>query len=787
MKEKTNTIVVVDDDVANLNMAGHILSGIGMHVLAFTSGQAFLDNAAEDKLPDLVLMDIAMPDMDGFETLKRLRALEKEKFLPETPVIFLTAYDDIATESKGFELGGADFIRKPFEPEIFTRRVENALRKHEEILRMTEEVVTDNLTGLLNKKAISREVEIRCGTDSGSLMIIDLDSFKLVNDLYGHVAGDEILKGFAKLLREHISSDSAIGRIGGDEFLVFSPVKDDEGFRALTDNLNTGIEELAREKLGKEMDIPIGASIGAALVPDDTADFSMAFRLADKALYAVKQNGKHDYCIWEDGIGLDDTAQEMSLAHFSTILEERNMRNLALSLNKETFIPIYRFVMRYIRRYGKSASNVLFTLTPKDFSSTEDLSDYYEKFGECAQSILRKSDVVTRPRFNQFLVMLTDIRKGSTDIVIEKIMDAWKKTHIDVFNVTYEDEFLDYTDNAVMLHKDTWVMVVDDDTMTIQMIGKSLSAGNIRVTAFTSGQAVLDNIGEDLPDLILLDVNMPGLDGFETLKRLRTKSERVASIPVVFLTGDDDEEAEKRALRLGAMDFIRKPIVPEVLSLRVSHCIELIRLHRDLENEVSRKVVENEQLFFHVVQSLAAAIDAKDKYTNGHSERVATYTREIARQFGYDDKQLNDIYIMAMLHDVGKIGVPTAIINKPGRLTDEEFDKIKQHPVIGAQILENIKEMPSLATGARWHHERFGGGGYPDGIAGEEIPEEARIIAVADAYDAMTSKRSYRDALPQDVVRSEIEKGRGTQFDPRFADIMLEMIDADKNYNMRER
>jgi HD-GYP domain-containing protein (c-di-GMP phosphodiesterase class II) len=127
------------------------------------------------------------------------------------------------------------------------------------------------------------------------------------------------------------------------------------------------------------------------------------------------------------------------------------------------------------------------------------------------------------------------------------------------------------------------------------------------------------------------------------------------------------------------------------------------------------------------------------------------------------------------------------VINKPSKLTDEEFELIKKHPVIGNSILGSIKERPKLATGARWHHERYGGGGYPDGIAGEQIPEEARIIAVADAYDAMTSRRSYRDMMPQDKVRSEIEKGMNTQFDPRFARIMLQMIDEDTDYSMREK
>jgi putative two-component system response regulator len=192
---------------------------------------------------------------------------------------------------------------------------------------------------------------------------------------------------------------------------------------------------------------------------------------------------------------------------------------------------------------------------------------------------------------------------------------------------------------------------------------------------------------------------------------------------------------------------------------------------------VEEKTRENENLFLHVVESLADAIDAKDNYTKGHSGRVATYSKEIAKRYGYDEKQQEMIFMMGLLHDVGKIGVPDEVINKPGRLTDQEFALIKKHPDIGGKILGNIKEMPELAAGAKWHHERYDGRGYPEGLSGEAIPEEARIIAVADAYDAMTSNRSYRGALPQDIVREEIGKGKGSQFDPIFADILLDMID----------
>ena len=183
------------------------------------------------------------------------------------------------------------------------------------------------------------------------------------------------------------------------------------------------------------------------------------------------------------------------------------------------------------------------------------------------------------------------------------------------------------------------------------------------------------------------------------------------------------------------------------------------------------------------------------EYINNHpdlykkfysSGRVAQYAKEIAQRYGYDEKRQEKIFMMGLLHDVGKIGVPDWVINKPGRLTDEEFGMIKKHPSIGDKILSNIKEMPELASGAKCHHERFDGRGYPEGLAGDNIPEEARIIAVADAYDAMTSKRSYRNVLSQEIVRGEIEKGKGSQFDPKFADIMLGMIDEDKEYKMRD-
>lgn len=333
-----------------------------------------------------------------------------------------------------------------------------------------------------------------------------------------------------------------------------------------------------------------------------------------------------------------------------------------------------------------------------------------------------------------------------------------------------------------------WVVVVDDQKDIRDLVASFLENKGMKVTRLTSGKELLDYVEGlvPLPDLILLDVIMPQMNGLETLKRLRKNADNSSEIPVIFLTGDDEFQTELEGLHLGAVDFIHKPVNPEILALRVSRMIEFERLKKDLGKEVEKKTRENNSLTLHVVQTLAEAIDAKDTYTNGHSGRVAAYAKEISRRYGYDQRQQDEIYMMGLLHDVGKIGVHDEIINKNSRLTDEEFAEIKRHPVVGDKILKNIKEMPQLAYGARWHHERVDGRGYPDGLKGDEIPEQARIIAVADAYDAMTSNRSYRDLMPQEKVRSEIEKGKGAQFDEKFADIMISMIDEDTEYTMHE-
>lgn len=219
----------------------------------------------------------------------------------------------------------------------------------------------------------------------------------------------------------------------------------------------------------------------------------------------------------------------------------------------------------------------------------------------------------------------------------------------------------------------------------------------------------------------------------------------------------------------------------------------LMELHNSLRQQVQERTKElqkeknnSEKLLIELTQALATTIDAKDTYTSGHSRRVAQYSKMLAAALGKNEKEQQDIYLIALLHDIGKIGIPDWIINKRDSLTEEEYAEVKKHPEIGYEILKNITILPNLGTGVRWHHERMDGKGYPDGLDGEKIPEYARIISVADAYDAMTSNRSYRKSLPQKTVRQEIVKGSGTQFAPEIAIKMIQIIDADTDYKLRE-
>ncbi len=321
------------------------------------------------------------------------------------------------------------------------------------------------------------------------------------------------------------------------------------------------------------------------------------------------------------------------------------------------------------------------------------------------------------------------------------------------------------------------ILVVDDNKTNLAVAKNELSK-NYQVTPVISGHQALQFLEKRETDLILLDINMPEMDGRETMKRIREKKEW-ANIPIIFLTADSSPETEAQCLSDGADDFIAKPFVPQVMQSRVSRILELSELRNNLEAKLAEKTKQVEQITLNAIMAIANTIEAKDRYTRGHSNRVARYCVEIAKRIGMKEQEIKALNFMALLHDIGKIGVPDEILNKPMPLDDDDFAIVKMHPAIGSEILIDLTSMPNMHIGALCHHERYDGKGYPAGLKGDEIPVEARMIAIADAYDAMSSNRAYREALPREQVLEELMNGRGTQFDPEILDVFLDMLKED--------
>jgi putative two-component system response regulator len=335
------------------------------------------------------------------------------------------------------------------------------------------------------------------------------------------------------------------------------------------------------------------------------------------------------------------------------------------------------------------------------------------------------------------------------------------------------------------------VLTIDDDPIILNAILETLKQDYV-VRPFTSGEAALKFLSKNMADLILLDYNMPKMSGFDVLRALQSDS-RLRDIPVIFLTGSVADDGEICALEMGAMDYLLKPFKSQVLLTRVRLQIELYRHRHRLEILVAEKTKQLEQTNFKLEQRekitlelLANASDLRDHDTGTHIIRTTEYVRIIVTDLiscpkeGYylTGSQGEDIIDAAKLHDLGKIAMPDAVLLKPGRLTEEEFAIIKTHPIHGAEMLRSaVKELDDtlLRTAldiAYCHHEKWDGSGYPNGLREMEIPLSARVVAVADVFDALTSERPYKKAFPIREALDILYDTTGKHFDPYLIDIV---------------
>jgi putative two-component system response regulator len=331
------------------------------------------------------------------------------------------------------------------------------------------------------------------------------------------------------------------------------------------------------------------------------------------------------------------------------------------------------------------------------------------------------------------------------------------------------------------------ILIVDDSPENLQLLAAVMKRGGLVPRPVTSGRLAIEAAAADPPDLVLLDINMPEMSGVEVC-RLFKQDERLRSIPVIFISGLQGVDEKVEAFRVGGIDYITKPFQEDEVLARIKTHLHLRRLQVELvshnlllEQRIAEqvKVVTASQLA--TIFALAKLAEARDDDTGRHIERVQTFAKLLAVQMRemrlhaaeLDDAFIDTLYQTAPLHDIGKVGTPDAILLKPGKLSVEEFGEMKKHSAFGANTLATVlarhPDNKFLRMGvevARSHHEKWGGGGYPDGLQGAAIPLAARIVAVADVYDALSSKRCYRPAFSHEDARRMVEEGDRTQFDP---------------------
>lgn len=331
------------------------------------------------------------------------------------------------------------------------------------------------------------------------------------------------------------------------------------------------------------------------------------------------------------------------------------------------------------------------------------------------------------------------------------------------------------------------IITTDDDPAIRKILQILLRKEGYEVTVCSSGDELLSTLktNSTTVDLVLLDIKMPGLSGIQVLEILRRT---YPAIPVIMLTAFNDLDTGMKAIRLGASDYLAKPVHREVLvesvsrvlnatalkQVEVAEKVQYLALQKELEDQLQVALGALKSATLATLEAFTETIEQKDPYTKGHCSRVRTISLTIGRALNFSSERMLILEGGALLHDIGKIGIPEEVLNKPTKLTKSEYDLIREHPVSGERIIKHIDLFQAYRPIIRSHHERMDGKGYPDGLKGEDIPLDVRIVSLADAFDAMTTSRAYRSALPTEFAVEELKLNSGSQFDPELVNLFID-------------
>ena len=679
-------ITIVDDELALTQIVQLKLREVGFRNFDIINDSAVAVERIALTAPDVVLLDVHMSPVNGWQILDSLR---RDLRTQHIPVLIMTGSDDEETRVTAFNLGALDFLAKPIITSELIARVRNTLaaKIYRDMmtsysLQLETDVLTDALTGIANRRAFDYELKRRMVDWNRQriplcLLMVDIDHFKLANDRYGHQAGDAGLQQLAKILKASLREMDLISRFGGEEFGLILPYSTLKEAKAVAERSRELIAD--HRYSSNEQEFRLTASVGVAEVMhgDDT---ERLIRRADSALYKAKRNGRNR-CYVHDGT------------------------------KSEAIIP---------------------SLTPIGETLSPELLVRYDSSSESR---------------------LEDKR----------------------------------------------IAIIDDEPHIIALVCKYLrDAGYQHFIKIHDASQAMQTLRSEAPDLVLLDIRMPKVSGLEILQSLR-EDPQFQSLPVLIFTSATDMDTKVESLRLGANDYCEKPLHVGELLVRVRNTL-MAKAHLDgladysstLEQEVESRTVELAASHREAIQCLARAAEMRDDNTGRHTIRVGRYATIIARELGFGAERIAWLEHAAQLHDVGKIGVPDSILLKPGPLSKDEFQTMQHHCLFGSRIINNdnsakIAEKPAsfetitvggpksplmrmAAIVAETHHERWDGTGYPRGLKGDEIPIEGRITAVADVFDALSTSRPYKNAMPLEQCFKILFENRGSHFDPTVLD-----------------
>ena len=440
-------ILIVDDNKANLTAAKTALSDIYKTTAVVSGAQAI--RFLEKNIPDIILLDINMPEMDGFEVLAKIRAIPEIKHIP---VIFLTADSEAETEQKCFDAGAVDFIKKPFVTAVMRSRISRTLELEElrkslanrldekikEVSDMKSKSNKDALTGLWNRVYTEEKIgEMLAKGVRGALFMMDMDNFKAINDNYGHMAGDSVLKAFAEALQKFAGEDDIVCRIGGDEFMTF--VAEPSSKSALGKHAADIIAEVGYFLHSSKFETNSSVSVGIAQFPEDGEDFKSLYSAADKALYCVKQNGKNSYHFYSDRYAAENkrASNRVDLEYLREMMHRSDPGKGAYMLDFDNFHYVYNFIRRIVERHGEDANTILFTLQNEDADPAE-IEQAVELLDRAIFISLRKADVSARYSSRQVIVMLYDSKDNGGEICAKRILSCFQKLYTGSLSFGYD-------------------------------------------------------------------------------------------------------------------------------------------------------------------------------------------------------------------------------------------------------------------------------------------------------------------------------------------------------------